>query len=136
MTLLLSDNEQRLSSPYDEEPHIANLFVPQLSVKEAVLVFGIFQQDGSLKASEILRNETILAKCSAQTSEAGLPASGQVRRLAGRRCAIRRSMPVIDDVRRIDLADPDGQNGLALSMDSITEICSYKPFKEGKHMTL
>lgn len=40
-------------------------------------------------------------------------------------------MPVIDDVRRNDLADPDG---LALSMSCIAEICSYKPCEEGRHM--
>lgn len=42
-------------------------------------------------------------------------------------------MPVIDDVRRNDLADPDG---LALSMSCIAEVCSYKPFEEGRHMRL
>lgn len=53
---------------------------------------------------------------------------------ANRRCAIRRSMPVINDVQRASISQIlPGR--LALLMSWTAEIFSYKPYEEGKHMT-
>lgn len=135
MTLLLCDNEQRVFDLYREEPHIADLFMSQLSHQyeagwcSILSAGGIFQSAGNHVEWKYVLGEMLSSWFPIMRSSGFRPGPP-----ANRRCAIRRSMPVINDVQRPSISQIlPGR--LALPMSWTAEICSYKPYEEGKHMT-